>query len=138
MKSIITALGLVLSLTFGLAQESGITITVTIDNVTSDQGKVLTALHTPDTFMKGAGVMNAESVIKEGKVSVTFTNVAPGSYALMAMHDANDNKRMDYEANGMPIEAYGMSGNDMTMGPPNFEMAKFEVANTDLEFNIRF
>ena len=45
---------------------------------------------------------------------------------------------MDYQEGGMPKESYGMSGNDMSFGPPNFEMAKFEVNGEDLEFNIRF
>jgi len=45
---------------------------------------------------------------------------------------------MDFEANGMPKESYGMSGNAMTMGPPTFNDAKFEVSNENLEFNIRF
>jgi len=88
--------------------------------------------------MKGPGIQNLESKIENGKVTLTFTNVAPGTYAIMAMHDANDNNRMDYEANGMPKESYGMSGNDMTMGPPDFGSAKFEVNGEDLEFTIRF
>lgn len=121
------------------AQETeGVNITVVIDNVTSNEGKVLISLHTTDTFMKGPGIANLESEIKDGKVSLTFENIAPGTYAIMAMHDANDNKRMDYEANGMPKERYGMSGNDMSFGPPSFEMAKFEASDEDLEFNIRF
>lgn len=122
-----------------LAQEkTGITIEVSIDNVTSNEGKVVASLHTPDTFMKGPGVQNAQSTIKDGKVSLTFENVVPGTYAIMAMHDANENNRMDYESNGMPKESYGTSGNDMSFGPPNFESAKFEVGEEDLTFDIRF
>ena len=137
MRTVILSLTLVLSVFLGNAQE-GYTITVTIDNVTSNEGKVIASVHTPETFMKGPGISNLESDIDDGKVTLTFENVAPGTYAIMAMHDANDNKRMDFEANGMPKESYGMSGNDMTMGPPNFDMAKFEVTDKDLEFNIRF
>lgn len=137
MRTVILTLTLVLSVFLGNAQE-GYTITVTIDNVTSDEGKVIASVHTPATFMKGPGISNLESDINNGKVTLTFENVKPGTYAIMAMHDANDNKRMDFEANGMPKESYGMSGNDMTMGPPNFDMAKFEVSDKDLEFNIRF
>ena len=44
------------------------------------------------------------------------------------------NNRMDYQENGMPKESYGMSGNDMSFGPPNFEAAKFEVGEEDLTF----
>lgn len=122
-----------------LAQENeGATVTVTIENVLSDEGKVIASIHTEATFMKGPGIINLESEIEDGKVTLVFEDLPKGTYAVMAMHDANDNNRMDYEANGMPKESYGMSGNDMTMGPPIFEAAKFEVNGEDLNFNIRF
>lgn len=137
-KTVISFLFVFMAL-MGFSQENeGVTITVTIDNVTSDEGKVMASVHTPETFMKGPGIQNLESEIEGGKVTLVFENVSAGTYAIMAMHDANDNKTMDFEANGMPKESYGMSGNDMTMGPPSFDMAKFEVANENLEFNIRF
>ncbi len=117
---------------------ASVTITVTIENVLNDQGKVLAALHTEDTFMKGGGIVTLSEQAKEGELTFVFENVVPGTYAIMTMHDANDNKRMDYEANGMPKESYGLSGNDMMMGPPSFESAKFDVTDEDLKFNIRF
>lgn len=139
MKTVTLALSLFLVSIVGLAQEkTGVDITVTIDNITNDEGKVLAGLHKEETFMKGQGVQNLQSEIKEGKVTLTFTNVLPGNYAIMAMHDANENNRMDYQSNGMPKESYGMSGNDMTMGPPSFNNAKFTVGEEDLEFTIRF
>ncbi|MBC73600.1 MAG: hypothetical protein CMH47_15335 [Muricauda sp.] len=139
MKTVTLALSLFLVTIVGLAQEkTGVDITVTIDNITKDEGKVLAGLHTEETFMKGQGVQNLQSAITDGKVTLTFTNVTPGNYAIMAMHDANENNRMDYQSNGMPKESYGMSGNDMTMGPPSFNNAKFTVGEEDLEFTIRF
>ena len=138
MRTVFLTLGLCLIVFWGNAQTDGITITVTIDNVTSDEGRVMASVHTQNTFMRGPGILNVESTIKDGKVTLTFENIVPGTYAIMAMHDANNNQQMDFEPNGMPKESYGMSGNDMTMGPPSFDAAKFEVADKDLNFNIRF
>ncbi|PRX54305.1 DUF2141 domain-containing protein [Flagellimonas meridianipacifica] len=139
MKSLALALAFFLVQLIGHAQETdGVNITITIDNVLNDNGKVMATLHTEDTFMKGPGIQNLESSIEDGKVSLTFKNVTPGTYAIMALHDTNENRRMDYQENGMPSESYGMSGNEMSLGPPNFVDAKFEVAQEDLEFNIRF
>lgn len=139
MKTVTLALSFFLVSLLSMAQEgNGINITVTIDNVTSDEGKVLASLHTAETFMKGPGVQNQESAIENGKVVLYFSNVKPGTYAISAMHDVNGNNRMDFQDNGMPKESYGMSGNDMSMGPPNFENARFEVNGDDLEFTIRF
>lgn len=139
MKTVTLALSFLFVSLVAMAQEStGTKITVTIDNISNNEGKVLAGLHTEDTFMKGPGVQNQESKIENGKVILTFTNVAPGSYAILALHDANENNRMDYEANGMPKESYGMSGNDMSYGPPSFTASKFEVGSEDLELSIRF
>ncbi|WP_299365749.1 DUF2141 domain-containing protein [Winogradskyella sp.] len=138
MKNLVLTLALALTTLLGFSQDDGITITVTIDNVTSDKGKVLMSLHTSETFMKGNGIMDAETEIKDGKVSIKFENVLPGEYAVLAMHDVNDNKRMDFEENGMPSESFGTSNNVMAMGPPQYDDAKFKVEDEDLDLNIRF
>lgn len=139
MKTLAIFLVTVLTTILAYAQETEtVTLTVTVENVLNDQGTVLAALHTADTFMKSGGVVTLVEPAKAGELTFVFENVAPGTYAIMTMHDANDNKRMDYETNGMPKESYGLTGNDMTMGPPTFEAAKFDVTNEDLQFNIRF
>lgn len=139
MKTSIITIVLLFSFYLGSSQEAnGIAITVTIDNVVSNEGKVMVALHTEDTFMKGPGVQNLESEIVDGTVTITFEAVSAGTFAILALHDVNENQRMDYQPNGMPKESFGMSGNEMIMGPPTFNDAKFEVTNENLEFNIRF
>ena len=139
MKNLILTFAVALTTLFGFSQEvEGVTITVTIDNVTSDKGKVIMSLHTSEIFMKGKGIMDAETEIKDGKDTITFENVLPGEYAVLAMHDANDNKRMDFQENGMPTESFGMSNNPMAFGPPQYDEAKFKVDGENLELNIRF
>jgi len=137
MKTLVLFFSVLLSSFFVSAQET-VTVTVVIENVLNDEGSLLVSLHSEDTFMKGGGLIDLSEKAKEGQVTLEFENVEPGTYAIMAMHDTNDNKRMDFEDNGMPKESYGMSGNDLTMGPPTFDAAKFEVTNEDLEFKIRF
>ncbi len=137
-KNLILSIALVLTSLFSFSQDTGITITVLIDNVKNDTGKVSFALHTEDTFMKGNGIMNTETEIKDGKVTITFENVEPGEYAIMALHDENENKRMDFQDNGMPIESYGISNNVMAFGPPQYGDAKFNVEDENLEISIRF
>ena len=138
MKKLILTFALALTSIIGFSQEGGSTITITIDNVKSDNGKVLTSLHNSETFMKGKGIMDAETEIKDGKVTITLKNVLPGEYAIMTLHDENNNKRMDFQDNGMPLESYGVSNNVMSFGPPNYGDAKFKVADKDLEMNLRF
>jgi len=138
MKSFILSITLLFS-AFIFAQENkGVTIEVTIDNLTNNDGKVAIALHTSETFMVSQGVKNAESKIQDGKVTIVFEDVIPGSYAIMALHDQNENGRMDYEPSGMPKESYGTSNNPMSYGPPQFAESKFEVGTENQKINIRF
>tara|TARA_B100000809_G_C15076494_1_gene508020 strand:- start:832 stop:1299 length:468 start_codon:yes stop_codon:yes gene_type:complete len=138
-KTLLLSIALTLISTLGFSQDvKGQTITVTIENAKSDDGKVLVSLNTKDNFMKGSGVQNATSEIKDGKATITFENVLPGEYAVMVMHDANGNNKLDFEANGMPKESYGTSNNPRSFGPPNYEDAKFNVEKEDLKLSIRF
>jgi len=139
MKKLALLLGFALIAFTTTAQNTeGATVTVIIENVLSDGGTIIGGLHNSDTFMKGAGVANAMEPAIKGEVTLTFENVKPGTFAIMVMHDANDNKQMDMEANGMPKESYGTSGEMNMFGPPNFETAKFEVTDADQEIRIRF
>lgn len=138
MKTLSLIITLLISITSFAQKNEGQTITVTVDNVLNNNGKVILSLHTAETFMKGAGIKNKESSIEDGKVTVTFKDIQPGTYAIMALHDENDNNRMDFEVNGMPKESYGTSKNPMSFGPPQFSESKFEVTNKNLKLNIRF
>jgi uncharacterized protein (DUF2141 family) len=141
MKTIIFTIALTISSFFMNAQTEaqitteGITITVTVP-VKSNKGKVIVGLYNEATFMKAAPLQGLESEIVDGKATVTFTNVIPGTYGVTLFHDANDNKTMDFEPNGMPKEMYGVSNNVMNFGPPQWGDAKFEVSNEPVSLDI--
>jgi uncharacterized protein (DUF2141 family) len=136
MKTLALVITFALTSFFSYSQDT-YSLTVTVDNVLNSNGHVLVGLHTEDTFMKTKAIKNAKAEIKDGKILVTFEDLEPGNYAVMVLHDENDNERMDMEMNGMPKESYGMSNNPMLYGPPTFADAKFELTE-DTEMNIRF
>jgi len=140
MKTLALILSLILTSTLSLAQDNTGTysITVKVENALSNDGHMMISLHTEDTFMKAKGIQSFKSEIQDGVVAVTFEDIAPGKYAIMVLHDANDNGKMDFDTTGMPSESYGMSNNPMLFGPPTFADAKFELLNEDKEINIRF
>ncbi|MFZ9005055.1 MAG: DUF2141 domain-containing protein [Robiginitalea sp.] len=121
-----------------VCQSTGVTVTVTLENVLSDRGDILAVLHTAETFMKDEGLDSFKTEARKGAITFAFENVAPGTYAISVLQDLNGNRRMDYELNGKPKEPYGMSGNDMSIGPPTFERVKFKVGMEDLHLRIRF
>ncbi|WP_033956339.1 DUF2141 domain-containing protein [Psychroserpens jangbogonensis] len=141
MKTLLLSIAFVFISTLGFSQDTetqdGQTITITVSNLKNSNGKVTLALHNGDTFMKADGIQNAESNITFGKATITFTNVEPGEYAVLVLHDENENEKMDFDANGMPQEAYGTSGITNRFGPPSYNDAKFNLDNEDLELSIK-
>lgn len=113
------------------------TITVTVVNATSDAGKIGFALYTKDNFMRKP-VQGKEGKIKDGKSTVVFENIPSGEYAIICYHDKNDNDKMDFSANRMPLEDYGASNNIMAFAPPTFENAKFLLKDKNLQLDIKF
>ncbi len=139
MKTLALFIAFLISNFFVQAQDepTGITITVTVPNVTSSEGEVLFGLYDENTFMKAAPIQGEKSSIKDGIAKITFKNVPEGIFAISCFHDKNGNNRMDFEENGMPKESYGVSNNNMSYGPPIWTDAKFEVGNENLDFEIR-
>jgi uncharacterized protein (DUF2141 family) len=139
MKTLALILGLFISGIIANAQDTkSVTLKVTIENVESNEGQILAELHTQDTFMRSPGIQQFMSNAKTGSISFVFEDVKPGTYAISSMQDINGNQQMDYDYLGMPSEKYGMSNNKRSMGPPSFQDSQFEVAEENLEINIRF
>jgi len=138
MKTLSLIITLILSTTLSFAQtETKQEVTVTIENIANNRGSLSVALHSQETFMKSEGVQIVSSKITGDKVIVTFKDVTPGNYAIMVLHDENNNQQMDFEPNGMPLESYGISNNPMLMGPPRFSDGKFEVLDKNIELTIK-
>jgi uncharacterized protein (DUF2141 family) len=132
--SLVTA---VLFISNSIAAQENASITATVVNVTSDAGKVSFALYDKENFrMKPLQAVSSE--IKEGKSSAIFTDIPSGEYSIVCFHDKNDNTKMDFAANGMPLESYGASNNVMNFGPPKYEDAKFVVADKNVSLDIKF
>jgi uncharacterized protein (DUF2141 family) len=118
------------------AQEK-ITITASVDNVTSNKGIVGFSLYNKATFM-AEPLQSKQSKIIEGKSIAVFENVNAGEYAIICLHDLNENGIMDFSAQGRPEEDYGASNNTLGFGYPQFDKAKFIVTDKNLKLNIRF
>ena len=66
MKTLALLISLLITALIANAQDTkGVTLTVTIENVASNEGQILTALHTQDTFMKGPGIQNFKKINSE-------------------------------------------------------------------------
>ena len=137
MKTITTLITLIALFISSFISAQKNTITATVTNVTSNQGKVMFALHNKITFMKKP-LQSANAKIVNGISTVVFKDVPAGEYAITCFYDKNENNKMDFEPNGMPKEDYGASNNVMTFGPPQYNDAKFLVANENVTLKIKF
>ncbi len=135
MKTLFTTIIALRIATLTFAQD-GNTITIEVLNATNDEGSIEYGIYDQNTFMKAAPLFSASVEIKDGKAVAVFENVPTGDYAIMALHDMNGNGKMDFQSNGMPKEAYGMSNNPMSYGPPTWADAKITL-NEDQEITIR-
>tara|TARA_B100000949_G_C14094383_1_gene371371 strand:- start:248 stop:661 length:414 start_codon:yes stop_codon:yes gene_type:complete len=136
MKSIFIFL-IAFSSTLIYSQKTSTSIQVSVNNVPGSDGTVQFGLYSKDNFMVAPPLQSATGKIEASKTTVTFNNVAPGEYAVLCYYDKNDNKQMDFEENGMPTESYGASNNIMSMGPPQWSDAKFEVKEAPIMLEIR-
>jgi uncharacterized protein (DUF2141 family) len=57
-----------------------------------------------------------------------ITGLPPGDYAISAIHDENDNRKLDKSFIGMPTEGVAFSNNaKISFGPPKFDKVRFHV-----------
>lgn len=64
----------------------------------------------------------------KGVVTVTFDDVAAGTYAASVVHDENGNGKLDANVIGIPKEGVGASNRAKgRFGPPKWKDAKFTV-----------
>jgi uncharacterized protein (DUF2141 family) len=73
------------------------------------------------------------------KSGIVFENLVPGRYAVIVLHDADGNGRLDKNFLGVPTEAYGFSnGARGFLGPPSFKDASiaFDGAEVDLAITL--
>lgn len=138
MKTIAVLIALLLSQLFNAQTVSSAEIVVNVENIKTDNGKILFGVYSENNFLKAAPKFSAQSEIVNGMASVTFKDLPPGTYAISCFHDKNGNSQMDFEPTGMPLEPYGVSNNKIDYyGPPRWNDSKFEFEDKSIEMTIK-
>ena len=94
----------------------------------------------PERFPRCRGDADAHSVVVPAKaqITLTFTGVRPGRYAIALLHDENDNGKADRALGMMPREGFGFSRDaKVRMGPPKFDEAAIDIGNAPVNQTIR-
>ena len=97
---------------FCLSQSLAADLTITVDNLRSNQGQVLLCVFSSESSdreafpdcIKGHPVRQGKAVIGDGKVVVTYKGLKDGVYAVAAIHDENANGELDTNFLGIPTK----------------------------------
>lgn len=135
----------VLSATFLLCVTSQIVwaqfqLVVEISNVKSEEGNIAVALYNTESGFMKSPFEGKKIKATKGSMEIVFEGIPAGIYALSAMHDANQNGKLDNRPSGIPKEGFGFSNNALSkLGVPKFEKAKFELAgNAKIQITLRY
>jgi len=125
----------------GAAGVPGAKVTVTVTDVRSAKGVVRACMTAdPKRFPRCRGIPGAHSAVvpASGAITLTFSGVQPGRYAIALLHDENDNGKADRALGMMPKEGFGFSRDaPVRMGPPEFEAAAFDIGSAPVAQRIR-
>lgn len=110
-----------------MANEGSLEVSFT--NLRSDKGVLQICLTTdskqfPDCKGKGTSIRRT---IPASKPRLRIDGLAPGTYAMGVIHDANSNAKLDTTL-GIPREGFGFSRDaPVSFGPPKFSAAQFVI-----------
>jgi uncharacterized protein (DUF2141 family) len=115
------------TLLLATAQACSATVEVRVAGVTAGKGKVAVAVCDRERFLKQCA-FSAAVPAQGTEVVVSLKDIPPGTWAVLAYQDANENGELDRNFIGIPSEHYGFSRNAAgRFGPPGFEDAAIEV-----------
>lgn len=113
-------------------------VTVVITDLDPLEGEVMVALYADEEsyarFQRYVGdIADADAT----EVSFEFTGLPPGRYVVGAIHDVDENGRLNYDEMGAPTEDYCFSNDAHGVGgPPDFTAASTEIAAGSQEITL--
>jgi uncharacterized protein (DUF2141 family) len=126
---------LFISLMFISSQAYAADIYVTVQGLKNNHGQVLVSLYhqaKPFPTHSDKALETKRVTIDKTPVSVSFTNIPEGVYAIAVVHDENGNGVLDTNFFGIPNEGVGVSNHARGhMGPPSFKDASFVLKKVE-------
>jgi uncharacterized protein (DUF2141 family) len=117
------------------AGASAATVEVRVTKV-GPKGKVNVAVCDKERFLKQC-LYHASVPAKAGETVVSIPDVPPGTWAVLAYQDENENGQLDRNVIGIPKENYGFSRDAKSMfGPPKFEAAAIQVGEGTVKAEV--
>ena len=139
-KRFSTPFALALALCPLLAAAEVTTLDVTVTGAEPATGTVeVSVFKSDEDFLKESYLQQQCSPSDDGRCSVNFLMALPGEYAVVVVHDANDNQKLDNGFLGFGSESFGYSNNasNPLFGRASFDDAKITVSGeTKIEIKL--
>ncbi len=108
-------------------------LSINLEDIRSEEGTLYLAIYqNSDTWLNESATFRQQIITpRKGTMTLTFSNLPAGTYAVSVLHDLNRDKKLDTNWLGMPAEAYGFSNNPgFMMRAPRFSECSFSVASS--------
>ncbi len=116
-------------------------IIVNFEELRNNKGKVAVAIYNgPEGFPTNSKkiLQGKVATINDKKAQVVFEDLPYGTYAVVFIHDENENRDLDTNFIGIPVEGYGASNNPrFFFGPPKFEDASFTLDRPEVVITMK-
>ena len=122
-------------------QLPGQSLTVEISGIRSEEGVLRVSFFTNnlqfDEEKPQLERIVPKTGLRDGQISLVFTQLPPGTYGIVVLDDKNENGKMDYRWI-WPAEGYGFSGlQPGKLRRPAFEEFRFELSEKDKTVQVR-
>ena len=113
-------------------------IVVTVSDIKPSKGSIFIALYDVNNFL--TTTYSLTKVVVAGKVTtqqITLPTVPTGTYAIAVYQDVNNNRQLDKNFVGLPVEPFGFSNNVRPVfSAPSFGEVKFRHSNQATALHI--
>jgi uncharacterized protein (DUF2141 family) len=117
------------------ASGQGYTLTIKAEGVSSSEGVVgVLVFNSPHGWPTDNGRAFRAVAVRAhlGSVEIRVSDLPPGEYAAVVLHDLNENRKLDRTWYGRPTEQWGMSQNPpVHLSAPNFSQASFTLSRDE-------
>ncbi len=113
-------------------------ILLTVSGAEPAAGTIEASLfNSAEEFLVNAYMQQSGEVAEDGSFTAEFVGLEEGEYAIVVVHDANENGVYDAGLFGFGGEAVGYSNDASSwLGRPAFDAAKFTVSEAGQEIHI--
>jgi uncharacterized protein (DUF2141 family) len=126
---------------FSLFGQEPTPLTIKVTNIKQAKGTMRVAFYKKGSgFPKEGSITFAKEtkVIKAGELTLKFTDIPDGEYAIAVFQDKNQNQKIDKNFVGYPTEPFGFSKNfKPKFSEPDFSDCNVVISSNNNSFTIK-